>query len=208
MGLRTSRAAFRRRNDATGAPAAAKKARKPPQAFDIVLAWAMARATLSAPPAHERVQRREPEGRFVAGWVLPLDMVPGVNSLNGRTGWQKGAARTRCIKEMLRQVGGVRPTAPLSERPFVRVIRFSSVEPDGDNAFSKLPLDALLVDKPKRPKGMDEKVWALLKPKLKPKKLCYLVDDSPKHIDLFVGWEPAPPGRGCVLVEVWTGRAG
>ncbi len=204
-----TRAAFRRRKAAApGAPAAAKKPRKLPKAFELVEAWARARSTLAAPPAHERVQRREPEGRFVAGWVLPLDMAPGVNSLNGRTGWQKGAARARIIKEMLRQSSQARPSAPLSGRPFVRVIRFSSVEPDGDNAFSKLPLDALLVDRPKRPKGMPEVLWHQIRPTLKPKKLGYLLDDSPKHIDLFVGWEPAPPGKGCVLVEVWTGRAG
>jgi hypothetical protein len=184
-----------------------KRVKRPARAFDIEAARATVEAILAAPPANERVQRRAPDGQLVARWLLPLDMAPGVNSLNGRSGWQKGAARARCIKEMLRQVGGKRPAAPLSGRPHVRVIRFSSVEPDGDNAFSKLPLDALLIDRPKRPKGMHEVMWALVKPKLKPKKLCYLVDDSPKHIDLFVGWEPAPPGRGCVLVEVWTGRA-
>ena len=204
-----SRAAFRRRKAAApGAPAPVKKPRKPAKAFDMQAASEMVQSTLAAPPAHERVQRRAPDGELVARWLLPLDMAPGVNSLNGRTGWQKGAARSRCIKEMLRQVGGVRPAAPLSGRPHVRVVRFSSVEPDGDNAFSKLPLDALLVDKPKRPKGMPEVIWHQVRPTLKPKKLCYLVDDSPKHIDLFVGWEPAPPGKGCVLVEVWTGRQG
>lgn len=204
------RAAFRRRKApaAPGAAAPVKKPKKPAKAFDLEAARATVEAILSAPPAHERVQRRAPEGQLVARWILPLELAPGVNSLNGRTGWQKGAARARCIKEMLRQVGNVRPAAPLSGRPHVRVVRFSSVEPDGDNAFSKLPLDALLVDRPKRPKGMNEQMWALVKPTLKPKKLCYLVDDSPKHIDLFVGWEPAQPGKGCVLVEVWTGREG
>lgn len=206
------RAAFRRRKApvAAGAAAPAKKPKPPAKPFDIVAAWATARATLATPSTHPRVRRREPEGRFVAGWVLPLDMVPGVNSLNGRTGWQKGAARDRVRKEMLRQSSQQRPGAPLSGRPFVRVIRFSSVEPDGDQAFSKLPVDALLVDRPKKPKDMPKEMWAQIRHtvKPKPKKLGYLVDDKPACIDLFVGWEPAPPGKGCVLVEVWTGRAG
>ncbi|MGK3995152.1 hypothetical protein [Sorangium sp. So ce1024] len=207
-GFRRRRKAAAPAAGAAGAAAPGKKPKPPAKPFDIVAAWATARATLSVPPTHPRVQRREPEGRFVAGWVLPLDMVPGVNSLNGRTGWQKGAARDRVRKEMLRQSSQQRPDAPLAGRPFVRVIRFSSVEPDGDQAFSKLPVDALLVDKPKRPKGMPKEMWEQIRRSVKPnpKKLGYLVDDKPACIDLFVSWEPAPPGRGCVLVEVWTGR--
>lgn len=177
---------------------------KPP--FDAAAALAMVLNIRSRPPANERVKRVEPVGSLVARWILPLDLAPTGNVYSERGKRALGGIKDRCRKEMLRQIGGVRPDTPLPGRPMVIVTRFSSSEPDVTAAHSKVPVDALCIDSPKRPEKMPEHIWAQIRPKLPRKKLGYLVDDAPKFADVRECWEPVAPGKGCVVIELWTGE--
>jgi hypothetical protein len=75
------------------------------------------------------------------------------------------------------------PQCPLSGRPQVLAVRFSSVESDPYCDFGKIPVDCL-------------------------KKLGLIVDDRGSCIELRQWWEPAAPKRGFVLVEVWSEEKG
>lgn len=74
---------------------------------------------------------------------------------------------------------------PLPGRPFVRCVRFSSVEPDKYADWAKLPVDRLTA---------------------KSRGLGFLRDDRPGDCEIHQGWEHAKNGQGFVLVEVWTGE--
>lgn len=167
--------------------AAAKKPRKAKAPFIPANALAFADAVLSAPPKLAHIERKPGIGVCVARWVLPLHLCPGVNVLAEMPNWKRAKVKEAALGLMWMQSGGKRAVEPLPGRPMVRCVRFSSVEPDDNNSHSKVPVDRLTV----RNGG-----------------LGYLVDDKPRNMRLATWWEPAPPGRGCVLVEVWTGETG
>lgn len=161
---------------------ARKAPRKP---FDPLAALAFVDAVLVAPPKHDHIERRDGIGACVARWVLPLHLCPGVNTLAEMPNWKRAKVKTTALAVMWAQSRGKRAASPLPGRPMVRCVRFSSVEPDDNNSHSKVPVDRLTV---------------------KNGGLGYLADDKPRSMRLATWWEPAPPGKGCVLVEVWTGE--
>jgi hypothetical protein len=211
------RAAFRRRAT-TGEPAAAKKPRKPAKAFDVAAALAFVDQRLAEPPPPEKklkggrvqpaVERVEGVGSLVLRCVLPLEDAPTTNRLveMGRFGtWALKKLKARVLKRMLEQIGA-RAAAPLTGRPMVRIVRFSGRVKDYDTGFTKVPLDRLQIGKRKRPDHLSPDVWARMQEQMGPAELGYLRGDSQGEIDLAAWVESAPPGKGCVLVEVWTGR--
>lgn len=142
-----------------------------------------ARATLESPPARSHVVRVEPVGVLVASFVLPLDLCPTLNAYAQMKPWQRQKLKGPLLLVMHSQLRD-RPRAPLSGRPFVRAIRFSSVEVDRDSGWGKLAIDRLT------PKHAG---------------LGLIEDDRPSKLDLQAWWEPAPPSKGFCVVEVFTG---
>lgn len=147
-----------------------------------------AESVLSEPPAIARIVRPVPRGQRVARFVLPLELCKSFNQL-GRAGtasqgWALGKLKKDAFALMLAQHRRIERT-PLSGRPQVVCVRFSSVEPDHDNGWSKNPVDRLRV-------GHNG--------------LGIIVDDKPKHIELCTRWEPGKRGEGFVYIEVRSGE--
>jgi hypothetical protein len=162
-----------------------RKPRKAARPFTPAESLAFADSVLASPPKFDHIERRAGIGRCVARWVLPLHLCPGVNVLAEMPNWKRAKIKEAALGLMWAQSGGKRAAEPLAGRPIVRCVRFSSVEPDDNNSHSKVPVDRLTV---------------------KNGGLGHLVDDKPRNMRLATWWEPAPPGNGCVLVEVWTGE--
>jgi hypothetical protein len=89
----------------------------------------------------------------------------------------------------------------------VRALRLSSVEPDRESGWSKVPVDRLCIGKRQRPRNLRPDVWRALAARMPPVGLGWLKDDRPSMLDLRAWWEPAPPRRGLVYLELWTGEA-
>lgn len=184
-----------------------RKLPSPKQAFDPVAAMVFARTALGLPPA-STVTRVWAVGEFAAGWVLPLEDAPTTNRLIelGRAGtWALAALKKRVRKRMLDQSGGRRAQEPLPGRPHVRIVIFSSGRQDYDRSRTKIILDRLQPGSRRRPDGMPEHLWERLRAHQPPVDLNWIRDDTVEAIDLATWQEPAPPGHGCVLVEIYTG---
>ena len=185
-------------------PARGVKKPKPP--FDALSALNFALERLNEPSARADIVRRDRDtGPRVARWVLPLELCPGGNAYAEMESWQRKQIKDAAYRLMFMQSGGHKATTALRGRPVVLCVRFSSKAPDERSDWSKIPVDRLLVGKPKRPNGMPDALWQRMRPQLLPTGLCWLRDDSPSAIDLRCWWEPAPPGKGCVFVELCEG---
>jgi hypothetical protein len=142
---------------------------------------------LSAPPAIDRIQRPVLRGTLVKRFVLPLELCKPLNQLSrvgtASAGWALGKLKRNAFQLMLAQNRG-RIETPLSGRPQVVCVRFSSVEPDHESGWCKNPVDRLRVGR---------------------NGLGLIVDDKPRNIELITRWEKAPRRLGAVLVEVWSG---
>lgn len=148
---------------------------------------AFADSTLQGPPKWSWQKRVEGAGHRVARFVLPLEFCKTSNArMRGGIALRMAEANTkhRCFEMMFVQGGGAWTEAPLSGRPMVRAVRFSSRETDVTSDWAKTPIDRLRVGK---------------------SGLGYIVDDSPRYCEVVTWCEYAPPGKGFVLVEVWTG---
>lgn len=183
-----------------------KKPRPAPKPFDVAARLEETIAALAA-PAPEGITRVAPVGDIVHQWVLPLEVCPGINGQRHMHGWQMEKLKKACLGMMLAQQGGRRAPTPLPGRPMARCVRRSSNRPDRDQAFSKIPIDRLCVGRRRRPKNVPADVWAEMERQMGPADLGWLVDDKEKNLDLATWWEPAPPGKGCVLVELYTGAS-
>jgi hypothetical protein len=187
---------------------APKKPRPAPKPFDAQASLEMALAILAAPPKRDTITRRDPAGDIVARWVLPLECAPTGNALMKKAaygGWCLSAAKSRVRKLMLEQSGGKRAAAPLPGRPHVRVVIFSSGAEDYDQGRTKFIVDRLQPGKKQKPKKMAKHVWDAIRAKAPPVDLNWITNDTREAIDLASWQEPAPPKKGCVLVELYTG---
>lgn len=138
-----------------------------------------------AAPAPKHVERATPKGHLVARFALPLALV---QPQNRRT--REGEAQPWKLARAKKEIGLAmwiqhRPRrTPLKGRPFVRCVRFSSVEPDRFNDGFKFGIDKLCVGK---------------------NRLGFIVDDRPRLCEVVQEWAFAPPTKGFALIEVWTG---
>jgi hypothetical protein len=173
--------------------------------FDAAAARRLAGAVLAAPPQCPHIVRPDPVGDIVRTWVLPLELCPTLNALAEMESWARRRVKEDALAVMLRQSAMRCAPAPLPGRPVVRALRLSSVEPDRDSGWPKVPVDRLCIGKRKRPPRVSVEVWRALVAKMPPVGLGWLRDDRPRALDLRAWWEPAPPGEGCVYVELWTG---
>lgn len=164
--------------------------KRAPSRFSLPNCRDFVRDALAKPPALERIQRIEGVGQLVASFVLPLDLCEPQNNTRYLPEWKRGEIKKRLFTLMMVQHRGVRE--PLAGRPLIRCIRFSSREPDRFADWAKYAIDHLCIDK-----------W--VRGKLR-RGLGFIQDDAPKFCQVEQHWEPAPPGEGCVLIEVWTGE--
>lgn len=150
-------------------------------AFNVAEARAIATRILNEPPLRRHTERVAADGEIVARFALPLRICPTTNGT--RHGQPRVLAKMKsdCLLLMRLQLPSTRAPWPLSGRPQVRCVRFSSVEADAYSDWAKIPVDCLV-------------------------KLGILVDDRPSCIALHQWCEPAPRGNGCALIEVWTGK--
>jgi hypothetical protein len=119
--------------------------------------------------------------------------------------WARARFKKAALAVMVAQSGGRWAPSPLPGRPTVRALRLSSVEPDRDSGWPKVPVDRLCIGKRKRPRNVRPDVWRALVAQMPPVGLGWLRDDRPSALDLRAWWEPAPPGEGLVYLELWTG---
>ncbi len=150
-----------------------------PQTFSVKDALLRASCQLAQDPP-PWITRPAKRGYMVARFALPLTCCPTGHMMRHAPGWKLGKLKGQCMALMSSQLES-RPSCPLEGRPQVLVMRFSSVEPDGYADFGKIPVDCL-------------------------KKLGFIVDDSPRRIELHQWTEKSAPRAGCVVVEVWSGR--
>lgn len=152
---------------------------------------------MASPPPLSRIKRPPPVGALVARFVLPLELCQAqnrtaraamsANAVNGRS-WRVGELKAEVAKMMGHQVRPGR-REPLPGRPFVRCIRFSTIEPDTYADWAKMAVDVLC------------------KPTSRaPRRLGFLRDDRPKDAEVSQHWEPARKGEGFVLIQVFTGE--
>jgi hypothetical protein len=160
----------------------AKRRPKPPPHFSIPDAIALANDILSRPPAPGLfIKRPKPRANLVALFALPLHLCPTTNATRGAPGWKLDRMKTAIGNLMIMQ--NRRSRAPLPGRPQVIARRFSEREPDPHSDWAKMPIDRLVV-------GAN--------------KLGYLRDDKGSEAEIHQVWEPAPHGKGCVIIEVRT----
>lgn len=154
--------------------------RAPPPHFSIPEAFALADDILSRPPAPGLfIKRPKPRGELVARFALPLHLCPTTNATRGAPDW-KLAKLKRAIGNLM-IVQARRSRAPLPGRPQVIARRFSERETDPHSDWGKMAIDRLVVGE---------------------KKLGYLRDDKGSEAEIHQVWEPAPHGKGAVIIEV------
>lgn len=153
----------------------------PPWRADVALSRAL--AVLAAPPSKPHIVRPEPRGELVVSFALPLELCPPLNAFAEWPAWRRQKTKQNALAVMLGQVRR-RREEPLPGRPQVLAVRLSSVEPDRDSGWCKVPVDRLTG---------------------KRGGLGLIADDRPSAIDLAQWWEPAKKGQGCVVIEVRAG---
>ncbi len=170
------------------------KTTKPP--FDADAARRFAEEALRCPPRAPHVTRPDRSGQLVASFVLPLDCAQPQNRTRHGQAWALERIKSK-VKARMRQQQAPR-SEPLPGRPRVLCCRFSSVRPDRYADGFKAAIDVLCAAPP--PLTRDGK----LRKHMPTGRLGFLRDDSDAHADVVQWWEPAPPGRGFGLIEVWT----
>lgn len=151
--------------------------------------WFREAAFMLARPPGDTSERVAAKGECVARFVLPLELCKPQNRKRAPTkGAQFAEAKTRqnVFAQMRAQCSP--PERPLPGRPQVLCVRFSSEEPDKYSDWAKVPVDCLC-----QANGRGHE------------RLGVIVDDSPKRASIYQWWEKAKPGKGFVLIEVWTG---
>ena len=155
-----------------------------PHPFSVPASLRRARELLSQPPAEDWVSRPEPRGELVQAFALPLEMCPTTNATRHAPAWKLGKLKKALYQTMWAQAGGYR-REPLPGRPQVLCVRFTSRIVDACSDWAKFPVDILCV--------------RTLRAR---QRLGFLVDDSPRHIELHQWSEPAPAGQGFCYVQI------
>jgi hypothetical protein len=176
-----------------GAPLCPRRGKTMPTlATSELLRWTG--LVLSVPPPAAWIVRPEPRGRLVARFVLPLSLCRNRNAATV-PGWQRAkdrAAILSLLKAQLRTQAYWRTRAlPLPGRPFLRAIRFSSVESDPSSDGAKVPIDCLCPSRKRAGKVIEG--------------LGLIAGDRGSQLERDEHYEPAPPGKGCLLIELWDG---
>ena len=153
---------------------------------------------LSSPPSLDWIVRPIPRGDLVARFVLSTQLCKTSNATRHATARMQGAIKSEIWSTMLAQAGGLQDH-PVSARPQVICVRFSTHETDPYSDWAKAAVDMLRMWRQRRHKIGSRIVVTKIRG------LGYIAEDSGRHIDLHQHWEPAKRGEGFVLIEVWTG---
>lgn len=188
----------------------AAKKRRAPKPFDAEACLAFAHDAMSRPPPADKfIERHEPAGEPVALFVLPLDTCWTENERakshqikSVRKDVAKALARLWVL--MSKQCPAVR-RAPLAGRPQVLCTRFSHVQPDEGGSWSKWPVDRLQPLQPRLPPRPARPGKGRFRGRKARPGLNIIADDKPSCVDKRTWWEPATPGKGFVLIRVYTG---
>lgn len=187
----------------------AGKRKKPAKEFSIPVALALADQIFAGPCAGytPRVPGR---GVLVQRFVLPLELCKTTNALismlktrssrpkNAFTAERQAKALEEKVYRMMwLQHPNVR-NAPLSGRPMLRIVRFSSVEPDDAADGMKLARDLLRVPRASAWSNRHRKICGGRKG------FGFLIDDAPRFVETARWWERVPPGKGFGLLEIWS----
>lgn len=173
-------------------PSRPKRSRRVRGEFSIPEALARADEILAGPCAGH--SRRVPgRGELVARFVLPLELAQPQNRTRHGQQWALASLKTKVFRMLWVQHPRVRAT-PLQGRPMLRLVRFSTVEPDAFADWGKMAVDCLCVPRlPKQPGGRQKVGLGLLQ------------DDAPRFVEVVSWWEKAKQGQGLALIEVWDG---
>lgn len=156
---------------------------------EIAFARVRAEEALAQPPKFKRIERPIAIGDRVASFIIPLELLPTSNR-TGRVAnaaaWMRARLKKNLFAVMWRQCQ--RFERPLSGRPLVHCVRFSSTEPDAYNDGFKAAIDILCARTDRHPN-----------------RLNIIVDDRPACVDVRQWWEHAKRGEGFGLIEVWRG---
>lgn len=156
--------------------------------FSVAESLRRARQVLAEPPAESWISRPEPHGELVQEFALPLELCPTTNATRGAPGWRLGKLKEALYRIMWAQAGGGYSRGPLPGRPQVLCVRFTNRIVDACSDWAKFPVDMLCV--------------RTLRAR---KRLGFLEDDSPRHIELYQWSEPVPRGEGFAYLQVRTG---
>jgi hypothetical protein len=157
--------------------------------FDFFRLQTEALNRLSVPPVPSDVERPEVHGDLVASFALPLELCEPQNRKRHATIWKSDSKRKKLRELMFLQCNPTR--SPLTGRPQVLCVRFSSHEPDPMSDWAKMAVDVLQVATKSAPVG----------------RLGLIRDDTRRAIDQHQWWERAKPGQGFVYMEVRTGKS-
>ena len=163
---------------------------------------ATATRILQGPITRPHLVRPMPHGDVVARFVLPLSLAKTTNSTRRGQDWMfaktRGEIRALFQMQELMSRHRVRSPAPLGGRPQILCCRFSPNEPDSFADWAKSAVDCLGVDVNRRNPKTGKVVHV--------ERMNYIVDDSPKNVDLHQWAEKCKRSEGCVLIELRTGE--
>lgn len=173
-------------------PPRSTKPRRAKPDFSIPVALERADRIMGGPHAGH-TPRIEGRGALVHRFVLPLELAQPQNRTRQGQQWALASLKAKVFKMLWLQHPTVRPE-PLPGRPMVRLVRFSTVEPDALADWGKMAVDCLCLPRPPKVPGGRKKLG-----------LGLLRDDAPRFVEIVTWWEKAKQGEGLALIEVWTG---
>lgn len=152
--------------------------------FDWRRAIELAEQAFALPPAIDHIRRPERRGNLVQRFALPISLAPTTNRTRHSRPGQSEKTK-KAIMALFQVQARALHHEPLPGRPQVLCCRFSSVEPDAYSDGPKMAIDLLCVPAGRRKQG-----------------LGLLRDDRPKDAEIVQWWEPAPPKKGFLYIEV------
>ena len=163
---------------------------------------ATATRILQGPITRPHIVRPIPHGDVVARFVLPLELAKTTNRTRRGQDWQFAKTREeiRALFQMQELLSRhrIRSPAPLGGRPQILCCRFSPSEPDRYSDWCKSAVDCLGVDVTRKNPKTGKVVHIT--------RMNYIVDDSPKNVDLHQWAEKCNRDEGCVLIEIREGQ--
>lgn len=148
-----------------------------------------AKAIANAERLGRLVERHELRGPVHLRAVLPIEFCPRMNELLRLHFGAASSLKEKTIKAIFQQNRCQQWAKPITGRPLVRFVRFTTKAPDDDSSWTKSPLDVLTTGI--RGGG--------------PHHLGVVEDDNREAIELRAWWEPSVPNMQFVYLDVSGG---
>lgn len=172
-----------------------RRANAPP--FSVQETLAAADEILARLPARAHIKRFPTAGELRYRFALPLHLCKPQNRKAFADGWQFAKDRKALLQMLALQLRGL-PKAPLSGRPIVQCIRFSSKAPDAQADSFKQAIDCLCPRRSRKVRGVARMIPGL----------GVIRNDDPDSADVRQRWEYSPSKRGFCVIEIYTGAEG